>query len=150
MSNVTFYDRVEDALNNEQLKVALTRTTSKLGGLRINALASLPDADGVRDRARLIRAHTISKLADYLEQFAANVEKMGGHVHFADDAADANRIVLELAKQYDIKTVVKGKSMVSEEMHLNHEFEEMGITVWESDLGERIVQEAGEMPKRVH
>ena len=87
MSNVTFYDRVEDALNNEQLKVALTRTTSKLGGLRINALASLPDADGVRDRARLIRAHTISKLADYLEQFAANVEKMGGHVHFADDAA---------------------------------------------------------------
>ena len=149
MSNVTFYDRVEDALNNEQLKVALTRTTSKLGGLRINALASLPDADGVRDRARLIRAHTISKLADYLEQFAANVEKMGGHVHFADDAADANRIVLELAKQYDIKTVVKGKSMVSEEMHLNHEFEEMGITVWESDLGERIVQEAGEMPSHI-
>jgi L-lactate dehydrogenase complex protein LldF len=74
---------------------------------------------------------------------------MGGHVHFADDAADANRIVLELAKQYDIKTVVKGKSMVSEEMHLNHEFEEMGITVWESDLGERIVQEAGEMPSHI-
>lgn len=149
MTNVTFYERVEDALNNEQLHVALNRTTARLGGLRATAFASLPEAEAVRDRARLIRAHTISKLADYLEQFAANVEQRGGHVHFAADAAEANQIVLALAKQYQVKTVVKGKSMVSEEMHLNHEFEQMGVTVWESDLGERIVQEAGEMPSHI-
>jgi L-lactate dehydrogenase complex protein LldF len=149
MTNVTFYDRAETALNDQQLHVALNRTTSRFGSLRNNALANLPYANDVRDRARIIRAHTISKLADYLEQFAENVVKHGGQIHFAEDATQANQFVLEIAKHYNARTVVKGKSMVSEEMHLNHHLESAGMTVWESDLGERIVQEAGEAPSHI-
>ncbi len=147
--SVTFYDRVDDALKNDTLHVALERVTSRFTTLRHDSLASLPHADEVRDRARLIRAHTLSRLDHYLGQFAEAVEAAGGRVHWAADTAAANGVVVELAKKYDAKTVVKGKSMVSEETHLNHALEAAGITVVESDLGEYIIQLAGETPSHI-
>lgn len=149
ISNVTFHDRVDDALRNQILHTALDRATGRFQSLRANALAELQDADVVRDRARLIRAHTLSKLDTYLEQFVANVEKAGGHVHFARDANALNEIVNEIARTRNVRGVVKGKSMISEETHLNHALEAEHIRVVETDLGEYIVQLAGETPSHI-
>lgn len=121
--NVTFHDRVEDALRDRILHTALDRATGRFQTLRLTALSALDDADAIRDRARLIRAHTLSRLDVYLEQFAANVEKVGGHVYFATDAAALNQIVQEIARSHQVQTVVKGKSMISEETELNHALE---------------------------
>lgn len=147
--NVTFRERVDDALRDQILHTALDRATGRFQSLRLNALASLPDADGVRDRARAIRAHTLSHLDAYLEQFAANVERTGGQVHFAADAEALNEIVSAIARAHQTKTVVKGKSMISEETELNHALESEGIRVVETDLGEYIIQLAGETPSHI-
>src|SRR5262245_39791418 len=130
--NVTFHDRVDDALRNQILHTALDRATGRFQTMRLNALASLPDADAVRDRARLIRAHTLSGLDAYLEEFSATVERAGGQVHFAADAGALNRIVLDLAVTRGVKSVVKGKSMISEETELNHALENKNIRVVET------------------
>ena len=95
--------------------------------------------DSMRERAAVIKAHTI-------ESLDKNVRRNGGHVHFADDADHANRIVLEIAKQHNVKTVIKSKSMVSEEMGINHFLEQNGIEPVETDLGEYIIQLAEETP----
>lgn len=147
--NVTFYDRVADALKNDTLHVALEHVTTRFTALRLNGLASLPDPDAARDRARAIRARTLSRLDHYLAQFAGAVEAAGGRVHWAADTEAANRIAVELAKERGVKTVVKGKSMVSEEIHLNRALEAAAITVVESDLGEYIIQLAGETPSHI-
>lgn len=147
--NVTFHERVDGALRDRILHTALDRATGRFQTLRLGALASLPDADAVRDRARLIRAHTLSRLDTYLEQFAANVEQAGGHIHFAADAAALNEIVLDIARKHRVRTVVKGKSMISEETELNHALQADGIRVVETDLGEYIIQLAGETPSHI-
>lgn len=146
---ITFHERIEDALGNAQLHTALNRATQRFATQRANGLASLPNADGIRDHARLIRAHTLSNLDRYIAQFAEAVEASGGHIHFAKDAAEANAICLEIAKQTGAKKVVKGKSMVTEETHLNDFLEQAGLEVIESDLGERIIQLAGETPSHI-
>jgi L-lactate dehydrogenase complex protein LldF len=147
--NVTFHERVESALHDSNLQIALARTTERFTAQRANAFAALPRAEALRDRARLIRAHTLSRLDQYLAQFAESVERAGGHVHWADDAAAANRIAVEIAKSRGVKLVVKGKSMVTEETHLNKALAEVGATVLESDLGEYIIQLAGETPSHI-
>lgn len=147
--NVTFYERVDTALHDAQLHMALDRATGRFTALRAKAFASLADADGVRDRARLIRAHTLSKLDVYLAQFADAVEAVGGHVHWAVDSEAVGRIMLDIARRNNVKRIVKGKSMVSEEVELNHALLADGIDVIETDLGERIIQLAGETPSHI-
>lgn len=147
--NVTFHERVDDALRDQILHTALNRATGRFQSLRLDALSTLRDADAVRDRARIIRAHTLSRLDAYLEEFAAKVESAGGHVYFASDAQAMNDTVREIAKVHNVKTVVKGKSMISEETELNHALEAAGMRVVETDLGEFIVQLAGETPSHI-
>ncbi len=147
--NVTFHERVDDALRDQILHTALDRATGRFQTLRVTALASLPDADAVRDRARMIRAHTLSALDAYLERFAANAERAGAHVHFAKDATALNRLVSEIARQHHVKNVVKSKSMISEETQLNNALEADGIRVIETDLGEYIAQLAHEHPSHI-
>lgn len=148
-SNVTFHERVDKALHDDQLHVALQRATGKFTTLRAEALSSLENPDAVRDHARLIRAHILSQLDRYLSQFAEQVEAAGGVVHWAPDAAACNRIVLEIAQRHGVKRVVKGKSMVSEETELNRDLIAAGLDVIESDLGERIIQLVGEHPSHI-
>ncbi|SVA37773.1 uncharacterized protein METZ01_LOCUS90627, partial [marine metagenome] len=112
---MSFKQRVSHALADGQLRIALDRTTERFTSKRVAGLASLPDADAVRDCARSIRLHTLSRLDEYLEQFEANVTSVGGQVHWASDAQEANEIVLDLARSRSVKRVVKSKSMVSEE-----------------------------------
>lgn len=148
-SQVTFYERVEDALNNSQLHVALNIATTRFVEGRAKAFGDLPESERLRDHARRIRAHTIAHLDRYLDQFASSVERLGGQVHWAETAEEANRIISNLAQQYQVKKAVKSKSMVTEELHLNHVLEELGVQVVETDLGEYIIQLAHETPSHI-
>lgn len=147
--NSAFHDRAAVALRDRTLRTALDRATLRFQELRAHAFADFADADAARDRARLIRAHTLSRLDTYLEQFATNVERAGGQIHFASDAAALNRIVITIARAHQAQSVVKGKSMLSEEVELNHALEAQGIRVLETDLGEYIAQLAGERPSHI-
>jgi L-lactate dehydrogenase complex protein LldF len=102
--------------------------------------------EAMRTRAASIKQDTIERLDYYLDLIDKNVRRNGGHVYFADDADQANEIVLDIARRNNIKTVIKSKSMVSEEMGVNHVLEQAGIEPVETDLGEYIIQLAGETP----
>ena len=101
---------------------------------------ALPEWEQLRDAASQIKKHTVTHLADYLEQFAARAEANGVHVHWAKDADEYNAIVLDILSSHGVKKVVKSKSMLTEECHLNQHLEAQGIDVVETDLGERILQ----------
>lgn len=113
---------------------------------RLSAAADTPDWEELRTRGKAIKDHTIAHLDYYLGMLADNVEKNGGHVFFASDAEEARQYIIELAHARDVKTVIKSKSMVSEEMALADALIEEGIEAVETDLGEYIIQLAGETP----
>jgi L-lactate dehydrogenase complex protein LldF len=110
---------------------------------------SLPEWEALREAASQIKAHTIAHLAEYLEQFEANALRHGATVHWARDAAEHNEIVLGLLQRHGASRVVKSKSMLTEECHLNPFLERHGIEVVDTDLGERIVQLAREAPSHI-
>jgi L-lactate dehydrogenase complex protein LldF len=110
---------------------------------------SLPEWEELREAASQIKAHTIAHLADYLEQFEAGATRLGAKVHWARNAAEHNEIVLGLLESHSVRRVVKSKSMLTEECHLNPFLERHGIEVIDTDLGERIVQLAGEPPSHI-
>ena len=101
---------------------------------------ALPEWEALRETASQIKKHTITHLADYLEQFERNATKNGIHVHWAADAKEYNQIVYDILQSHGVKKVVKSKSMLTEECHLNQNLEQKGIEVVETDLGERILQ----------
>jgi L-lactate dehydrogenase complex protein LldF len=144
-----FYRRVEEALADQHLQGALDRATGRMLSNRAAALDAFPQADAVRDRARAIRAHTLRKLDQYLEQFIDAVKERGGTVYYAETAADAIRYVTELAQRERVKVAVKSKSMVTEELELNGHLEAAGVTVVETDLGEYVVQLAHDHPSHI-
>jgi L-lactate dehydrogenase complex protein LldF len=144
-----FPERTAAALADARLGTTLRTVTTAILGYRRAGLGRLDDADGWRDHARRIRAHTLARLDTYLDQFVANVEARGGHAYYAATAADAVRYVRELALARGVKRVVKSKSMVTEEIELNHHLEDAGVSVVETDLGEYIVQLAGDRPSHI-
>jgi L-lactate dehydrogenase complex protein LldF len=96
-----------------------------------------------------MRLHTIEHLAEYLEILERKVIENGGHVHWARSAEEARRIVLKIAQDQDVKRIVKVKSMTSEEINLNPDLIKAGLSVVETDLGEFIVQIAGQRPSHI-
>ncbi|MCA9061311.1 MAG: lactate utilization protein, partial [Planctomycetaceae bacterium] len=110
---------------------------------------SVPEWEELRSRASAIKLHTMSRLPDYLEQFEANAQKLGVHIHWAADADEHNQIVLGILQQHSVQKVVKSKSMLTEECHLNPFLEQHGIEVVDTDLGERIVQLRKEPPSHI-
>jgi L-lactate dehydrogenase complex protein LldF len=113
------------------------------------ASAKVPDWEKLREAAEGIKAHTLSRLADYLEEFEKNATALGAKVHFAADAAEHNAIVHGLLAERGVKLLVKSKSMLTEECHLNPYLEARGIEVVDTDLGERIVQLAHVPPSHI-
>jgi L-lactate dehydrogenase complex protein LldF len=107
------------------------------------------DVHLARERAKNIKWRAIEKLDEYLEQFEANLTKRGGKVIWAEDAKQAIEEVLKICKAKNCKTIVKSKSMVTEEIHLNKHLEEHGIESVETDLGEYIQQLDGEPPYHI-
>ena len=132
-----------------RLKSALEGVYEGFHKGRIAAAAQTDAWEAQRDRGRAIKEHTIANLDYYLGMLADNVEKNGGQVFFARDSDEANRYVLDVVKRNDVRTVIKSKSMVSEEMGLNHVLEEVGVEAVETDLGEYIIQLAGETPYHI-
>ena len=119
------------------------------GKRRLAAANSLPDWEDLRTQARSIKDHTLLNLEKYLEEFTANAERSGAQIHWARDAAEANEIVKRLARERGARLVVKSKSMTTEEIHLNAALEAAGIEALETDLGEYIIQLAGETPSHI-
>ncbi len=110
---------------------------------------SLPEWEYLREQASAIKQHTIANLGDYLQEFEANATQLGAVVHWAADAAEHNRIVLELLRTSEAHRIIKSKSMLTEECGLNEYLIENGIDVVDTDLGERIVQLRGEHPSHI-
>jgi L-lactate dehydrogenase complex protein LldF len=116
---------------------------------RDRAASVVPGWEALRERAQQIKAHSRAHLADYLEAFERNAQARGARVHWARDAEEHNAIVHRLLAERGVKRLVKSKSMLTEECHLNPYLEARGIEVVDTDLGERIVQLAGEPPSHI-
>jgi L-lactate dehydrogenase complex protein LldF len=110
---------------------------------------AVPEWEELRSLASRIKAHTLSRLPDYLEQFEANATRLGAQVHWARDADEHNRIVHGVLAARGVTRLVKSKSMLTEECHLNPYLEARGIEVVDTDLGERIVQFRNEPPSHI-
>lgn len=113
------------------------------------AAHAVPEWEALRDLAAAIKRHTIGNLAHYLEEFERNATRNGAVVHWARDAREHNAIVLGVLHDRGVRRLVKSKSMLTEECRLNPYLEERGIEVVETDLGELIVQLAGEDPSHI-
>jgi L-lactate dehydrogenase complex protein LldF len=111
--------------------------------------ATVPEWEELRTAAAAIKAHTMSHLADYLETFERNATANGIQVHWARDAAEHNAIVHKILSDRKVTRLVKSKSMLTEECHLNPYLEARGIEVIDTDLGERIVQMRQEPPSHI-
>ncbi|HAN98622.1 MAG TPA: 4Fe-4S ferredoxin [Planctomycetaceae bacterium] len=110
---------------------------------------ALPEWEALRTRAAAIKAYVNANLAELLERFETQAQARGIVVHWAETAEDHNRIVLDLLRSRGVTRVVKSKSMLTEECHLNPYLEKHGIEVVDTDLGERIVQLRKEPPSHI-
>ena len=139
------------AMENPKLRRALNRVGSGFDVARRTAIdeVSWEAWDRWRDEAREIKVHTLDHLDYYLELLHDQVTAAGGQVHFARDAAQANAIVAHLAQSRGVKIATKSKSMVSEELGLNPVLESVGVDVYETDLGEYIIQLADDTPSHL-
>ncbi len=116
---------------------------------RDRAAGLIPEWEELREQASAIKAHTLSRLADYLEEFETNATRNGITVHWAKDANEHNQIVAGLLSRHQATRVVKSKSMLTEECGLNRYLQDKGVEVIDTDLGERIVQLAKERPSHI-
>ncbi len=110
---------------------------------------AIPQWESWREQAYAIKQDAIARLPELLEQLERHITARGATVLYARDAAEANQYMLDIAKEHQVKTVVKAKSMVSEEMELNHVFARNGIESLETDLGEYLVQLTGKRPTHI-
>ena len=137
------------AIEDIQLQSALEGATHKFGTGRTDALAEVPEVEAMRDHFKKVRAATLSQLAHHLETFEKNATAAGTQVHWAATGDDACRIVLDIAQKHGVKLVTKSKSMATEEIHLNQVLSKAGIEPVETDLGEWIIQLAGDPPSHI-
>ncbi len=144
-----FPDRAEAALRDRFLQEALGIATTKFIGLRRESFAGFPEGDALRDRARAIKEATLQRLDVHLDRLADSIERLGGHVHWADTGEEARDIVLKLCRDKGVRMAVKSKSMATEEIDLNEALERAGVTPVETDLGEYIIQLAHERPSHI-
>lgn len=144
-----FRGRIDEALHNEQLR---TNFRSAMSGVMARRADQFPDDDqlqALRDQARAVRANALVRQPELLERLEARLTENGIQVHWAETPEQANQIICGILQAAGARTLVKGKSMVSEETELNHFLEQHDIEVIESDLGEYIIQLAQEPPSHI-
>ncbi len=144
-----FDDRVDLALADRNLKIAVERTAGTAEAKRTIAVDAFPDFEAARDRAAAIKDHVIANLGVYLERFEANAIAAGAKVHWARTADEACEIVIDICKAAGAKSVARSKSMLGEEIGLPHALGEAGIVRIETDLAEHIIQLADERPSHI-
>ena len=138
-----------ETIADEGLRLALRGATGHFVEGREAAFANFPDGEPLRDHLKAVRGATIANLAVYLEQFERNAQAAGTIVHWARDGAEATAIVAAIAREHGVELVAKSKSMATEEIKLNDALADEGVRVVETDLGEWIIQLAGEAPYHI-
>ena len=152
MGNETTFDfehNVDSALADDQLRKNLRNAMDILVDKRRTVFPDADTLEQLRSAGNAIKRRALKQLPRLLEQLEANCTRNGIQVHWAEDTAEANGIVLDILRRHDAPEIVKGKSMVSEEMHLNHFLEKNGIEAVETDLGEFIIQLNHETPSHI-
>ncbi|WP_370262992.1 LutB/LldF family L-lactate oxidation iron-sulfur protein [Limnobacter sp.] len=136
-----FFERKSvEKLNDKRLQENLKRLSGKFVNARANSITELEDFEGTRSAAVAIRNRSIQNLDVWLELFEQNASKAGATVLFARTPQEAAQLVVKIAKRHGVKSVIKSKSMVTEEMALNKALEAADVKVRETDLGEYILQ----------
>ena len=138
-------ERIKKAINDDYLQLALERSTKAYSAARAEAVEGI-DFQSLQDCIREIKTRSISHLKELAGRFKSEAERVAAVVYEAKDAADANVYIANLAKSRNVKLAVKSKSMLTEEIELNAHLESSGVKVVETDLGEWIIQLAGEPP----
>ncbi|WP_335932811.1 lactate utilization protein B [Streptomyces sp. PTD5-9] len=145
----TFPKAAHDELRNEQLRRNLRRATHTIRAKRLNVTGELPDWEELRDAGSAIKTDALNRLPELLERLEREVTARGGTVHWARDGVEANEIVTRLVKATGSGDVIKVKSMATQEIGLNEHLESAGITPYETDLAELIVQLAHDKPSHI-
>jgi len=148
MSGTDFVRTSEAALRDVALQGALRTAMVRAREKHRAAQAEVADWQSLRAHAQAVKRHTLASLPDYLTQLEDQVRASGGHVHWARDAAEAVRVVIDIARGAG-RRVVKSKSMATEEIDLNDHLARAGLEVVETDLGEYLIQLAGEKPSHI-
>ncbi len=147
--------RIDFRANTQNVSPAMVAATQKSARTALIKRAEVVGEFGEERWQRLRRAghdlrlHALTHLDGYLAMAEEKVTAAGGQVHWARDAEEVHRIVIDIAAQSSVRSIVKVKSMVSEEIELNHALEARGMKVYETDLGEFIVQMAGQRPSHI-
>ena len=144
-----FKELASDAMSNPGAVEQRDFMAAVLPAVRDNAMAEFGAFDALRQHVKRIRQHSLDNLDYYLARFELEATNNGNQVHFADTAEELNSIVLDICQQHDARKVAKGKSMVTEETGLNDFLIRGGLDVLETDLGEYIIQQAGETPSHI-
>ncbi|MTW06287.1 LutB/LldF family L-lactate oxidation iron-sulfur protein [Pseudoduganella ginsengisoli] len=144
-----FHQRARAALNDPKLRASFRGAMDFLQTKRSSQFPDALELEHLRDLGEAIRQHALANLPQLLVQLEDKLTAAGVHVHWAETGDEANEIILRIAQQRGARTVIKGKSMASEEIELNHYLGERGIECIESDMGEYIVQMAGEKPSHI-
>lgn len=149
-SNKEFENIIGEKLEDRQLRENLKSAMDTLKGNRKKLIATrYLDWEGLREEARKLKLKALTHLDVLLERFEKNATKNGMKIHWAGSAQEANEIILNLIKENNVTSVLKGKSMASEEIHLNSFLKQKGIKAVETDLGELIIQLIDETPVHI-
>ena len=144
-----FPEAAHTALGDAQLRANLGRATATIRDKRARVVSEMDDWELLRDAGAAIKDDVLARLPELLEQLEAAVTAAGGTVHWARDAAEANAIVVDIARTSQASEVVKVKSMATQEIELNAALEAAGIETWETDLAELIVQLGHDLPSHI-
>jgi len=147
--NDGFKDRIDQALGDAELRSNFRGAMDFLTSRRANILPDRTDFETLRSRGEQIRNNALQNLPELLEQFDSSCKANGINVHWAENAEQANQIILGLMNDHGGNMMIKGKSMASEEIGLNHYLEANGKQALESDMGEYIVQIDGTLPSHI-
>ena len=145
----SFPAAAREAVNNAQLRRNVGAATATIQAKRAEAVDELPDGPQLRAAGAAIKDDVLAHLDQYLVQLETKVTDRGGTVHWARDAVEANRIAIDLVRRAGASEVVKVKSMATQEIGLNDALSGAGITAWETDLAELIVQLGHDTPSHI-
>ncbi len=144
-----FPEAARVALADAQLRHNLGHATHAIRAKRAGVVAELPDWEALREAGRGLKERVLRHLDEHLLALEAAVQRAGGTVHWARDAAECNRIVGDLVAAHGVDEVIKSKSLTTEETRLNEALADRGIRAWETDLAQLIVQLGDDMPSHI-
>lgn len=145
----SFPEAASHALGNTQLRHNVRHATDVIRRKRGLVVGEMPDWEELRESGHQIKEHTLRNLDFYLEQFEQNCSRAGGTVHWARDADEASRLIVGLVKEQGGTEVIKVKTMTSDEINLNSALEAAGVTPYETDLADLIVQLGEDRPSHI-